>query len=180
MNKTSSIASMLVVGLAGAAEAGGQAGSLGLGAEFQLNGAGGVSLNSDNGDFHVGGFVGFSDTGRDNDDTVFTVGGRFFYHVHSTAMSDFGIGGNVGVVSLPEPAMSNDGRELELYIEPAFQIRVFVASNVALSGTGGVVIGVVDAEDVAITGSAVGGGRATLSAAGVSLGGGVGLHYYFF
>jgi hypothetical protein len=176
MKKTSLFAAMLVVGVAGAAEAGGQPGSVGAGAEYQINGLGGASINFDQGDFHVGGFLGFTDGGNDND-TTFGLGARFFYHVHSTAMSDFGIGGSFGLASLPEPPMDND-RPLAVFIEPSAQIRLFLASNVALSASLGVVIGVVDAEGVAITGQGIGG----TNVAGLALGmaGGAGIHYYFF
>ncbi len=174
MKKTSLFAAMLVLGVAGAADAGGQAGSIGVGAEYQISGLGGVSLNADQGDFHVGGFVGFND-GGDADDTIVSLGARFFYHVHSTSMSDFGIGGSFGLVSLPEPPGDND-RLLGVYIEPSAQIRLFLASNVALSATLGVVIGVVDAEGVAITGQTIGGSATD----DFGLSGGAGIHYYFF
>lgn len=160
MLKTITLASVLLVAGSGLAYAGGQPGSLGVGAEFQLSGVGGASLNYDAGDFHLGGFLAFADDdGPDN--TVFAVGGRFFYHVHSTAMADFGIGGNLGILSEPAPA---DERTTSLFIEPGVQMRVFLAANVAVSATTGVVIGVVDADGVAITGQ-------TITA---------GLHYYFF
>lgn len=162
MKKTSLIAAMFVLALAGAAQAGGQAGSIGVGAEAQINGAGGASLNYDAGDFHVGGFFGFHDPGDDDDDQ-FVIGGRFFYHVHSTAMSDFSVGGTLGVVSQNNPAPVD--RQTLLFIEPSFQVRVFVASNVALSFNSGIVIGVMDAEQVDV------GGQLTA---------GAGFHYYFF
>jgi hypothetical protein len=164
MMKTGLFAAMLLVVAQGSATAGGQSGSLGVGAEFQLNGAGGASLSYDAGDFHAGGFLGFFDPGG-NQDSTFQFGGRFYYHIHSTAMSDFGVGGSLGVVSFPN-AMNE--RQTGIYVEPGVQIRLFLASNVALSASTGVVIGTSDADGVAITGSAVG------------FVGGVGLHYYFF
>ena len=157
------LASVLLMAASGIAHAGGQPGSIGVGAEFQLNGfTGGPSINYDAGDFHVGGFLSFQDQdGADN--TVFGVGARFFYHVHSTAMSDFGIGGNLGILSFPDPGPA-DERQTGVWIEPAVQMRVFLAANVAVSAATGVVIGVVDADGVAITGQ-------TITA---------GIHYYFF
>jgi hypothetical protein len=176
MTKTSLFVAMLVVGVAGAAEAGGQAGSLGVGAEAQLNGIGGASLNYDAGDFHVGGFIGFHDPGGRDDDS-FLLGGRFYYHVHQTTSSDFSVGGAVGFVSDNNPAPVD--RESQLYIEPAVQIRVFIVQNVALSFSTGITIGVLDADNVDLGGQLVGG---TLNVAGanVSFGGGAGVHYYFF
>ena len=182
MIKTSLFAAMFVVGVAGAAHAGGQTGSIGLGAEYELNGIGGASLNYDAGKFHVGGFLGFFDPpGPDN--TVVEIGGRFFYHLHSTAMSDFSLGANLGLASVPVTtgmganAMTN--RDSDVYLEPAFQIRLFVAPNVALSFTGGLVIGLVDASGTAITGQGVG-SSLSVNGANVGLTGGAGVHYYFF
>lgn len=162
--KTPLIASVLVLALAGSARAGGQEDSLGVGAEVMINGAtGGVSLNYDVGDFHVGGFLGFAD-GAGDDDTDYTIGARFFYHLHSTAMSDFGIGGGLGFFSEDDRGMGDD-RSTNLFFEPSFQIRAFVAANVALSFTAGITIGLVDADGAAVTGQ---------------LTGGAGIHYYFF
>ena len=137
---------------------------------------GGASINYDAGDFHVGGFLGFHDPGGRNDDELL-IGGRFFYHLHSTAMSDFGLGGTLGIASQNNPAPVD--RQTLLFIEPGFQIRLFLASNVALSFSTGVTIGVMDADNVDFGGQLVGGG---ISVAGmnVAVTGGAGVHYYFF
>ena len=146
----------------GLAHAGGQEGSIGVGAEFQLNGlTGGPSLNYDAGAFHVGGFFSFEDAdGPDN--TEYSLGARFYYHVHSTAMSDFGLGGSLAIRSY-EPGMGAD-RQTDVFFEPGVQIRLFLAANVAISAATGIVIGVADADGVLITGQ-------TITA---------GIHYYFF
>ena len=166
-----SLAALLVVfATSRSAEAGGQEGSLGVGAEFGLASIldpvdlGGVSLNYDAGMFHVGGFLGFADPeGADN--TAYAIGGRFFYHIHQMASSDFSVGGNVGVLSIPVGGDPDDERATLMYIEPGFQIRAFIATNVALSFTGGLVIGAIDTSGLAI------GGNPSGSA---------GVHYYFF
>ena len=77
-------------------------------------------------------------------------------------MSDFSIGGGLGIQSQnnPDPA----GRDTNLFLEPSFQIRAFIASNVALSFTGGISIGTIDASEVRILGD---------------FNGGAGVHYYF-
>jgi hypothetical protein len=177
MKQTISLATVLVLAAAGSASAGGTADSVGVGAEFGLNGeAGGVSMNYDAGKFHVGGFLGVFDGGGD-DDTDFTIGGRFFYHVASTAMSDFGIGGGLSFRSIDDRGMPG-GRDTHMYLEPSFQIRVFLASNVALSFTAGIVIGLVDAQDdygISLGPPSVGGlntGLGFVTATG-------GVHYYF-
>lgn len=166
MKKNLAVVSGLAVLMlgAGVASAGGSKGSLGVGGELQLNGQlGGLSANYDMGEFHVGGFLGFSDEGGE-DDTDIALGARFYYHVHSSAMADFGVGGGFGVGFIGDRAPGDNNQTL-VYIEPGLQIRAFVASNVALSFTGGLTLGTADAEGVAIT--------ALPSAF-------AGVHYYFF
>lgn len=148
------------------AHAGGQEGSLGVGAEFMLSGIGGASVNYDAGAFHVGGFLGFADNRFMADE--FVVGGRFYYHVHSTAMSDFGIGGALGVDSIDPDGDGPGDRATAVFLDPGLQIRLFLAANVALSFTAGVSIGLQDADGVTISGQ------------GADFNAGGGIHYYFF
>jgi len=179
MMKTSLFVGIAVAALAARAEAGGSPNSIGVGAEFQLSGLGGGSVNYDAGPFHLGGFLGYADDGNNNND--FALGGRFYYHVHSTAMSDFGVGGGLGLESAKRQPMGGPSvRNTYVFVEPSFQIRLFVASNVALSFTGGLTIGVADAQGYAITGQGVGGGAFAVNGAGVGFLGGAGVHYYFF
>ena len=174
MKQTSLLAAVLLAASAGVASAGGQPGSLGVGAEFQLSGLGGPSINYDAGQFHLGGFFSFFDPeGPDN--TVFEIGARFFYHVHSTAMSDFSLGGNFGLAS--EPRMGTNDRFTDVFLEPAFQIRLFLASNVALSFTGGITIGLIDAGGAAVSAQGISGAPEFDQ---VGFTGGAGVHYYFF
>jgi hypothetical protein len=175
MTKTS-LAAVLVFAMIGTASAGGQSGSIGVGAEYGLafgnaiggggtpggaiGGIGLASMNYDAGDFHVGAFLGFQDGGGD-DDTDYAIGGRFFFHMHSGSMSDFSLGGNLGMVSVD----TGTDRATLMFLEPGMQIRLFPASNVALSFTAGIAIGLVDADGFGI------GGQPT---------GAAGVHYYFF
>lgn len=170
---------VLVLG-AGVASAGGSKGSIGIGGEatigtvnlavgnnnVNLGRIGGLSANYDMGEFHVGGFLGFADNydGGD-DDTDVSIGGRFYYHLHSSAMADFGIGGAVSLAFIGDRNTGADDNFTALLIEPGMQIRAFVASNVALSFTGGLTLGLADAEGVALTAQPVGS---------------AGVHYYFF
>ena len=158
--KKSLIVAMLIVSSAGVASAGGIAGSVGVGAEFQLSGIGGLSANYDTGKFHVGGFVGLSDADGPNN-TIFDIGGRFFFHVASTAMTDFSVGGSLGIRN---QGNADATTSTLVFLEPSFQIRVFLASNVALSFTGGIEVGAGDVSEVNITGNTVGE---------------AGVHYYF-
>jgi len=159
--KQTLLVAMIVLSTVGVANAGGQAGSFGVGAEFQLSNLGGLSANYDAGKFHVGGFFGVSDPAGD-DNTEIQVGGRFYFHVASTAMSDFSIGGSLGISSQDQGP--NVDRATLVFIEPGFQIRAFVATNVALSFSGGFSIGAADADGLSISGDFVGNG---------------GIHYYF-
>lgn len=172
MKNITLLAAILVAGMAGTASAGGSPGSLGLGVESSLTGFDvggglaaritGMSLNYDAGDFHAGGMLGFFD-GAGDDNSDFALGGRFFYHVASTANADFGLGGSVLIYSADRPDPAD--RDLFMFLEPGFQIRAFVVPNVALSFTGGIAIGVADAEGVSLSGQATGS---------------AGVHYYFF
>ena len=93
--------SALIAAASRVASAGGQPGSIGVGAEFQLNGT----------RRRVGElrrrrvprrrlpWLPRSATVADN--TCSSIGGRFYYHVHSTAMSDFGLGGSLGILEPP-------------------------------------------------------------------------------
>ena len=148
---------------AGSAHAGGKDGTVGVGAEFQISGLGGASVSFDQGDYHIGAFLGFSDGGGD-DDTDLEIGGRFFYHVHSTPLSDFSIGGGLGIASSGDRRRDRDDDRSEIFLEPGIQIRAFVASNVGLSFTAGLALGLGDADGVLLTGQPPGSG---------------GVHYYF-
>jgi len=160
-------AAALLLAMGGTARAGGQEGTFGVGAEYGLrlenNGLGFLSGNYDMGAFHVGGFLGLFDGGGD-DDSEIIFGGRFYYHLHSTAMADLSIGGNVGIGLLPGMGMMAEDQTV-VFIEPGIQIRAFVASNVALSFTAGFSLGLADADGFTL------GGQTTGSA---------GVHYYFF
>lgn len=158
------VSSLALVALgAGTASAGGSEGSVGVGAEAQLNGLGGISGSYDMGQFHLGGFLGFTDGGGD-DDTDLAIGGRFYFHLHSTAMSDFGVGGSVGMLFDGDENDATDN-DVDVFIEPGIQARAFVASNVALSFTAGLIIATGDADGIGVLGQTVASG---------------GVHYYFF
>lgn len=157
-----------LLAVASPALAGGKEGSIGVGAEYGLDeglsagSVGGISLNYDAGIFHAGGMLGFDRTGSgDAARTTFSVGARFFYHVHSTGMADFGVGGEIGLLEAPRTA---DGHDSILFINPGFQIRAFITPNVALSFTAGLVVATADGNEISLTGK--------INALG-------GVHYYF-
>lgn len=166
--KTTLLAAMIVFASVGTARAGGQPNSIGVGAELQVSGVGGLSINYDAGRFHAGGFFGYFDPAGGNNSTV-DVGGRFFFHVASTATSDFSLGGSLGLENAND-ANNPNNRHTDVFIEPSFQIRAFIVSNVALSFTGGIVIGILnnDSRELDLTSNTS--GRLT---------GMAGIHYYF-
>ena len=180
MTKTTMFVAILLAS-GGVAQAGGQSGSFGLGAEAELNGIGGVSANYDAGKFHAGAMFGFrrvDQGGQANTET--DIGARFYFHIHSTAMSDFGVGGMLGIASVPVGGGmgGNPTRQTDVFLEPGFQIRLFVASNVALSFAAGLSIGLSDATTTAIAGQGI--GISTSTRQSIGLDGGAGVHYYFF
>ncbi len=165
MRKNILLAVIFVLAATAPALAGGLEGTIGVGAEAGLNGqTGGASVNYDAGKFHVGGFIGFDDAGG-NDDTDYTFGARFYYHVHETTMSDFGVGGMIGFFSADHRGTPPLERDTLLYFEPGIQIRAFLSNNVALSFTTGLSFGLADASGGTINGQ--------ITALG-------GVHYYFF
>jgi len=167
MRKNMMLAAILVLAATSPALAGGVEGTVGAGAEVGLNGeTGGASMNYDAGKFHFGGFLGFHDEGGDNgNDTDYTFGARFYYHLHDTAMSDFGVGGMIGFFSEDHRNVPPLERDTRLYFEPGIQIRAFIATNVALSFTAGLSFGLADADGADIDGQ--------FNAL-------AGVHYYFF
>ncbi len=150
--------------------------SIGVGVEAQINGTGGIAVSYDAGKFDTGGFFGLVDPGVTGSATSYQIGGRFFYHVHSTATADFGVGGSIGLDS--ERPAPNVGRDDLVFLEPGFQIRWFAAPNLALSFAAGISIGVADATGVVIAGQSVSFSTQgiDMSAAGVA---GAGIMYYF-
>jgi len=66
--------------------------------------------------------------------TTFALGGRFFYELHSTSKADFSVGAGLALGLLDSDRGDADVR---VAMEGAFQVRVFLASNVALNGSAG-------------------------------------------
>jgi hypothetical protein len=159
------ISLVVLVTASSPAWAGGSPQSFGVGAEVLLTNSnddiGGISGNYDFGDFHLGGFLGVNDPAGANN-TRLELGARFYYHLHSSAMADFGVGGAIAYANVPAGGNTKND---EVYLVPGLQIRAFVASNVALSLTAGIALGLGDADGVRLDGQ---------------LTGGAGVHYYFF
>lgn len=72
----------------------------------------------------------------DDVSTTFALGGRFFYVIHRARNADFSLGGGLAL-GLVDPAGGPSDADFRLAIEGAAQIRVFMASNVALTASVG-------------------------------------------
>jgi hypothetical protein len=102
-----------------------------------LNGTSGAlfTWGSAGGGFHVDGLFGLHHY-RDADTnytTSFTVGGRFWYHLHAASFADFSLGGGIGLISWTNnPGTPASDSRLDISLEVGGQIRAFVVPNVAL------------------------------------------------
>jgi len=108
----------------------------GVGIEENLGGLSGGSFVYDAGKFRIDAILGIAHTSdRGNgSDTVFGLGGRFFYVVHRMERADFSLGGGLAIVH------DDAASETNVQIELSAQIRAFIAPNVALFGSLGFVI----------------------------------------
>lgn len=110
---------------------------VGVGAVTMLNGTSGAlfTWGSSGGGFHVDGLFGlhhFHPGGPGtNNVTDFTIGGRFWYHLHAASFADFSLGGGVGIInwSTGVPGTSSN---TDVSVEAGGQIRAFIVPNVAL------------------------------------------------
>lgn len=129
-----------------------------LGASYAPGGA--ASVTYDTGQFRISGLLYL--LAVEDSYSSFGLGARFFYVVHESKTADFSLGGGAAVTHHdPDPGRSRS----RVHIEGALQIRIFLASNVALHGTVGLGFGFGD--------------EAFLINLGGQLTGGFGLTYYF-
>jgi hypothetical protein len=129
--------------------AGGSGGGLGVGVQAMLEGPFGAAVIYDPGPWHIEGILGFFTNGQ----TALALGGRFYYHLHSSTAADFSVGGGLGIVNV-----SDDGDGFtDIHLEAGAQVRAFVVPNVAVSASLGLAIVAGDGDLVALTGQLVGG-----------------------
>jgi hypothetical protein len=93
---------------------------------------GAAAVSFDTGDFRIDGLLYLLFV--EDDATTFALGGRFFYKLHSTTKSDFSAGAGLALGFIDGDRSDAD---IRVAMEGAFQIRIFLASNVALSGSAG-------------------------------------------
>ena len=127
---------------------------IGVGAMAMLNGTDGalVTWGSPGGGFHVDGFFGLNHNSAGSGSTSFSLGGRFWYHLHAAAFADFSLGGGVGIHHHKEADSHND-----VSLEVGGQIRTFIVPNVALLADLGLGITFSDDDNILIGAQSVGG-----------------------
>ena len=138
------------VSASGEMAGGGAGGGFGVGVQAMLEGPFGVAVLYDPGAWHVEGILGFYSNGE----TALALGGRFYYHLHSSTAADFSLGGGLGLVTIDNDA---DDSITNIHLEAGGQVRTFVVPNVALSASLGLAVVAGDGDLVALTGQLVGG-----------------------
>ena len=135
-------------------EEGGAGGGFGVGIVAMITPGGpfGAEVVYDPGRFHIEGILGFRSL--EDNETDIAVGGRFWWHLHTSTAADFSLGGGLGVVLIDEEATDED--QTNIHIEGGAQVRTFVVPNVALAATLGLAIVSGDADFVGITGQLFG------------------------
>jgi hypothetical protein len=135
---------------------------IGVGAVTMLNGTSGglFTWGSPGGGFHADGFFGlrhYSPNG--NNTTSFSVGGRFWYHVHAATFADFSLGGGLGFLRWEtNPGNPGNDDRLDLSLEVGGQIRAFIVPNVAILADLGLGVFFGPRDDILIGGQSVSGG----------------------
>jgi hypothetical protein len=109
-------------------------GGLGIGFSQFLNGPGGADVIFDAGKWHADATLFMSGNGA----TIFGLGGRGWYHLHSSNMADFSLGGGLGMTYFNTEGPSES--VTDFHIDLGGLIRAFITSNVALSGFVGLAI----------------------------------------
>jgi hypothetical protein len=147
----------------------------GVGAVTMLNGTSGAlaTWGSPGGGFHVDGFFGlrrYQDANANNNNTTsFSVGGRFWYHLHAASFADFSLGGGVGLRHWTDhPGTQQSDSKLDVSLEVGGQIRTFIVSNVALLADLGLGITFSDNDSILIGGQSVGGGEFVAGTLGIA------------
>lgn len=134
------------------------ASGIGVGVESMLSGPSGPTIVYQAPSFHVEGILGVFD----RETTTVLLAGRFYYQLHAGALSDFSLGGGLGLLNIERET----GNDTDTHLEAGAKIRVFMAPNVALSSSLGLAV-VLDQG----SGSAILAGR---------LQGTMGITYFFF
>lgn len=103
-------------------------------ASLDFTPAGAAALSYDMGNFRVDGLLYMLLVSNNNNTrTAFALGARAYYKLHSTSKADFSVGGGLalGLVDAGDT-------DLRLGLDGGIQIRVWLASNVALTASAGI------------------------------------------
>jgi hypothetical protein len=133
-------------------EEGGAGGGFGVGVVAMLTGPFGAEVVYDPGRFHVEGILGFRSL--EDSQTDIAVGGRFWWHLHTSTAADFSLGGGLGIVLSDREDPQED--QTDIHVDGGAQVRTFVVPNVALAASLGLAIVSGDADFVGITGQLFG------------------------
>ncbi len=137
---------------------------LGVGALTMLNGTSGllVTWGAPGGGFHVDGFAGlhhFKPTDGPSSTTDFTLGGRFWYHLHAASFADFSLGGGLGITRwVSNSGGPNEDSHVDVSLEVGGQMRAFIVPNVALIADLGLGATFGSNDDILIGSQAINGG----------------------
>jgi hypothetical protein len=135
---------------------------IGVGAGTMLNGTSGLMGTWGAGAFHVDGLFGLHRyAAGGNATTSFTLGGRFWYHIHAASFADFSVGGGVGLVRwVSAPGTPQSDTHWDVSMEIGGQIRAFIVPNVALLADLGLGITFTSNDDILLGGQSMSGSSA--------------------
>jgi hypothetical protein len=146
----------------------------GVGAVTMLNGTSGAlfTYGSSGGGFHVDGLFGLhhyrpGGPGATNNVTDFSIGGRFWYHLHAASFADFSLGGGLGIISR-STGVPGAKSNTDVSLEVGGQIRTFIVPNVALLADLGLGVYFGANDDLLIGGQNVGGGNFVQGTLGIA------------
>jgi len=156
---------------------------IGVGAVTMLNGTSGAlfTWGSAGGGLHVDGLFGLhhyhpGGPGTNNV-TDFTIGGRFWYHVHAGAFADFSLGGGVGIINW-STGVPGSNSNTDVSMEVGGQIRAFIVPNVALLADLGLGVTFGNNDNVLIGSQSFGGSGSPEGGSGFVVGT-LGIAYFF-
>ena len=145
---------------------------IGVGAMTMLNGTSGAlcTWGSPGGGFHIDGFFGLHHYNPNgNNTTSFSLGGRFWYHLHAATFADFSLGGGLGIHRYEtDPGRPGNDDRVDVSLEVGGQIRAFIVPNVALLADLGLGVTFSNNDDLLIGGQNVGGGDFVAGTLGIA------------
>jgi len=143
---------------------------IGVGAITMLNGTSGALVTWGTPGLHIDGFFGLHHYNPNgNNTTSFSLGGRFWYHVHAATFADFSLGGGLGIHRYQtDPGRPGNDNRLDVSLELGGQMRAFIVPNVALLADLGLGVTFSNNDDILIGGQNVGGGDFVAGTLGIA------------